>query len=148
MNPIPGPTLYRPPERLRELSQVRDYIESIDFTPMMDRMADVKFGGLGWSRGKLEYVERQYRRWLFLRRKHEGYVLPPSGDIDEFWHHHILDTRSYVRDCQIIFGYYLHHFPYLGIRNENDWAELERAWEHTESFYEEEFGEEIYDYDE
>jgi hypothetical protein len=147
MTAVSGPTLYRPPERLDDLSEARQYIENLDFTNIMDRMADVKFGGIGWSREKLEYVECQYKRWLFLRRKHEGFTLPPSGDIDEFWHHHILDTRAYFRDCQIIFGYYLHHFPYLGIRNKDDWAELERAWANTERFYLDEFGEEIYDYD-
>jgi hypothetical protein len=58
---------------------------------------------------KLNYVEKQYKNWLYLRRKYEGEILPPSKEIDEFWDAHILDTRAYHRHTNRIFGYYLHH---------------------------------------
>jgi hypothetical protein len=40
--------------------------------------------------------------------------------VDEIWHQHILDTHAYHRDCDAIFGSYLHHFPYFGMRGDAD----------------------------
>jgi hypothetical protein len=144
---IPGPTLYKPPGRIEDLQEVREYIFSIDFSALKARMIDEHAPEVDWSRDRLDYVEELYKRWLFLKRKHEFKSLPPSDDIDKFWHCHMLDTRAYLRDTQIIFGYYLHHFPYFGIRSEADKAELLRAWEETQRLNEEEFGEAIYEYD-
>lgn len=39
--------------------------------------------------------------------------LVPTREIDEFWHNHILYTREYARDCECIFGKFLHHDPSL-----------------------------------
>ena len=36
----------------------------------------------------------------------------PTIDIDLFWHQHILDTRAYAKDCQKVFGQFLHHFQF------------------------------------
>ncbi|HEU4561412.1 MAG TPA: hypothetical protein VFS20_26400 [Longimicrobium sp.] len=59
------------------------------------------------------------------------------------WHYHILDTRAYHRDCQTLFGEYFHHFPYFGMRGEEDEQNLERAFKMTGVLYEEAFGEPI-----
>jgi hypothetical protein len=136
------------PERIADLAEVRRYIDAIDFTPMINKMGDDHHGGLGWSVEKLRFVERQYKNWLFLRRKYEGETLPPSVAIDEFWHRHILDTRPYHRDCSRIFGYYLHHFPYLGLRGEADRQALIDAWERTRAHYREEFDDDIWEFEE
>ena len=60
--------------------------------------------------------------------------------MDKFWHAHILDTRKYIEDCERVFGCYLHHFPYFGMRGADDAAALARAGERTRALYEEEFG--------
>ena len=57
------------------------------------------------------------------------------------------DTRAYFRDTQYIFGYYLHHFPYFGVRSDEDYADMEAAWEDTQRLHLLEFGDEIYDFD-
>jgi hypothetical protein len=137
----------RLPERIEDLEEARRYIDAIDFGMVKQKSPDVEHGGLGWSPGKFDYHERQYKNWLFLRRKYEQEVLPPPADIDDFWHAHILDTYAYHRDCAAMFGYYLHHFPYFGMRGEDDRAALLEASEHTNDRYLEEFGEEIYSYD-
>jgi hypothetical protein len=36
---------------------------------------------------------------------------PPSQDVDEFWHTHILDTEKYAGDCGSYFGRFIHHHP-------------------------------------
>ena len=138
----------RHPERYRilELDHVRDYISSIDFAALRTKLCSPpgEEGGLGWTNAKAAGVEKQYRNWLYLRRKYEGEQLPPSSDIDQFWHAHILDTRAYHRDCARIFGSYHHHFPYFGARGEADRAALLRAWERLLGLYQDEFGTPIY----
>jgi len=64
-------------------------------------------------------------------------------DVDAFWHGHILETQSYWRDCLVLFGKYLHHYPYFGIRGKADKEKLERSFENTVRLYEEEYGEDI-----
>ncbi|MFZ2509704.1 MAG: hypothetical protein WAW85_01240 [Gordonia sp. (in: high G+C Gram-positive bacteria)] len=148
--PVPGGVLdeERHPERYRisELDAVQTYIAAIDFGPLRSKLcaSPGQEGGLGWTRAKAAAVEDQYKNWLYLRRKYDGDKLPPSPDIDQFWHAHMLDTRAYHRDCARIFGTYHHHFPYFGARGSQDRAELMRAWERCLALYELEFGEPIY----
>ena len=97
--------------------------------------------GPGWSREKVEEVCRQYRRFLFLCAI-EGKGIVPTKDIDEFWHQHILDTRKYADDCEQIFGFFLHHFPYLGMRGEEDAQRLQECFENTKRLHMDAFGEE------
>lgn len=61
--------------------------------------------------------------------------------VDEFWHQHILDTHAYHEDCEVIFGNYLHHFPYFGMRGEADAKALEDAYADTLERYRASFGE-------
>jgi len=35
----------------------------------------------------------------------------PSKEVDQMWHDHILDTRSYQEMCENVFGRFLHHKP-------------------------------------
>jgi hypothetical protein len=84
---------------------------------------------------------------LFIWRKYEDEDLPPSIDIDEFWHNHILDTRRYIEDCSRIFGYYRHHYPYFGLRGPEDECALQVAFDRSNERYLAEFGEEIVEYD-
>ena len=95
--------------------------------------------GPGWSREKVEDVCVQYRRFLFLCAT-VGKGIVPTKDIDEFWHYHILDTRKYAEDCEHAFGFFLHHFPYLGMRGEEDAALLKQYFENTKELYHQEFG--------
>ena len=59
------------------------------------------------------------------------------------WHYHILDTSKYMSDCQNIFGNYLHHFPYLGMRGEKDRGALIECFEETKKVYQQHFGSEM-----
>ena len=144
----PKPQLFALPSRIEELEAAREYIEHIDFSYLKVVMANPPPAALGWSPEKLAYVEQQYRNWLFLRRKYEEKTLPPSLSVDQFWHFHILDSRSYWRDTLNIFGHYLHHFPYFGVRGPRDLRDLLAAYEETQRLYTVEFGEEIYAFEE
>eukprot|EP00456_Euglypha_rotunda_P062656 TRINITY_DN527_c0_g1_i12.p1 TRINITY_DN527_c0_g1~~TRINITY_DN527_c0_g1_i12.p1 ORF type:complete len:187 (-),score=27.66 TRINITY_DN527_c0_g1_i12:23-583(-) len=52
----------------------------------------------------------EYKKFLTII-KQEGIDASPSRVIDEVWHNHILDTRAYFHDSEVIFGKYLHHKP-------------------------------------
>lgn len=75
----------------------------------------------GWSRDKVDRIEKEYRAFLqVLKNADRSCSLAPTLDIDKYWHHHILDTYKYYSDCHLIFGYYVHHFPYSGIFGKED----------------------------
>ena len=65
----------------------------------------------------------------------------PCTFVDEVWHAHILDTQAYGDDCQAAFGFFLHHFPYFGMRDEQDAEDLRTAYDDTLDRYEAAFGE-------
>jgi hypothetical protein len=65
----------------------------------------------------------------------------PLFDVDTFWHYHILDTMKYAADCENVFGYFLHHFPYIGLRGEDDEAAHQHAGSRMQELYEATFGE-------
>lgn len=131
--------------RIEDLSDVARYLNEIDFTLLKAKIITDKDEGLApeWDSATADAVELRYKRYLYLLRKHEGQALPPSTDIDVFWHAHILDTQAYVRDCTAIFGYYLHHFPYFGIRGERDRQRLLDAGVVTRLRWQDEFGESL-----
>lgn len=39
-------------------------------------------------------------------------IIPPTQDIDDFWHQHILNTFKYEKDCLEFLGFFLHHYPH------------------------------------
>ncbi len=65
----------------------------------------------GWTVERCELAEKDYRKFLKLAVLERGQEISPLGDIDEMWHTHILFTKKYHRDCQKIFGRYMHHNP-------------------------------------
>jgi hypothetical protein len=97
--------------------------------------------GPGWSLDKIETLEKWYRRFLFLVHLYPEKTIVPTKDIDIFWHTHILDTKKYMTDCELLFGGYFHHFPYFGMRGEKDRMDLKEAFNETEELYLNLFGE-------
>lgn len=95
-----------------------------------------------WSKTEAEIAIQYYKNFLFLNKKYLSShpVIPPLLEVDEIWHHHILDTRQYTKDCMGIFGYYFHHYPYFGTRSETDLNNLTIAFDLAQELYEHEFG--------
>jgi hypothetical protein len=128
------------PRRIADLAAVYDYISDMDFSAVKEMLTSP---GLA-SDSPIEeihadFCELHYKRWLFLRRKYEGQLLPPTRDIDILWHAHILDTYRYHEDCELVFGYYFHHYPYFGVRGDEDAANFNRAFKQMAVLYKEEF---------
>ncbi len=112
----------------------------LDLEPIKFSLA-MREEGPGWSHEKIESLENWYRRFLFLVHLFPEKTIVPTKDIDTFWHTHILDTKKYMADCESLFGGYFHHFPYFGMRGEEDRMNLEEAFNETEELYLKIFGE-------
>lgn len=96
--------------------------------------------GEGWSEAKAEAIDIEYRRFLYLHLRYPDDQHSPSEDVDMFWHYHILDTKKYAADCDTAFGYFLHHYPYLGLLDSSNAEAAERAAALTRQHYESTFG--------
>lgn len=115
-------------------------IQALDLDPIKRKLMDPE-EGQGWSREYADQMETAYKRYLTLLAKYPDETIAPTKDVDKFWHGHILDTIKYAEDCENVFGYFLHHFPYFGMRGEDDAAALRAASERMHEIYAREFGE-------
>ncbi|WP_107141156.1 glycine-rich domain-containing protein [Pseudoduganella armeniaca] len=115
-------------------------IAALDLEPIKVKLMHVE-SGEGWSLEKVDAVEFEYRRFLYLMKMFPQEQTAPLMDVDIFWHYHILDTMKYALDCEAVFGYFLHHFPYIGLRGEDDEAAHRRVGDRMKELYEETFGE-------
>lgn len=114
-------------------------ISALDLDPIKAKLMHVE-SGEGWSLEQATAVETEYRRFLYLSKAFPNEEVAPLEDVDTFWHYHILDTMKYARDCQEVFGYFLHHYPYVGIAGENGAEERQEAGDRTRELYESSFG--------
>jgi hypothetical protein len=113
--------------------------ETLDLAPIKMKLMHVA-SGEGWSTVRANAVETEYRRFLFLMKKYPDAEASPTVDVDTFWHYHILDTQKYARDCEALFGYFLHHYPYVGIGAGANEADHAAGGERMRAIYEAEFG--------
>lgn len=113
-------------------------IAKYDFDWLLSYLVDKKH----WSCQKAQILVVQYRHYMYLRAKYyTNHMLPPSLQIDEIWHNHILHTRKYIEFCNCIFGEYLHHNP----SNQHTTSlKIENAFHDTQNLYFKEFGSYIY----
>jgi hypothetical protein len=114
-------------------------ILDLDLEPIKTKLMH-RASGEGWSRQQADAVEIEYRRFLYLMKAYPDEQTAPSVEVDTFWHYHILDTMKYAADCAHAFGYFLHHYPYLGM-GEDDPAAREQAGARMAARYETTFGE-------
>jgi len=94
-------------------------VMALDLDPIKVKLMHVA-SGEGWSRDRANAVEKEYRRFLCLMKLYPQEDTAPQVDVDTFWHYHILDTMKYAADCEQAFGYFLHHYPYVGLGDEQD----------------------------
>ena len=93
-------------------------IAALDFSAIKAKL--MHKAGEGWSLERANAVECEYRRFLYLMKMFPNESTAPLVDVDTFWHYHILDTMKYAADCERAFGYFLHHYPYVGMGGEAD----------------------------
>ncbi len=113
-----------------------------NFELAVEKILEVKGGQ--WDLNRAEAAVQNYKRYMAVTKALDGVQLVPNGDIDEIWHMHILDTRAYMKDCDELFGEYMHHFPYFGMlgeENKRQWIDVQAK---SESLWQEIFGEALY----
>jgi hypothetical protein len=115
-------------------------IAELDLEPIKVKLMH-QASGEGWTLEHADAIEFEYRRFLYLMKKFPHEAAAPLQDVDTFWHYHILDTMKYAADCDAVFGYFLHHFPYIGLRGEDDEAAHQRVGERMKELYEATFEE-------
>jgi hypothetical protein len=115
-------------------------IDALDLDPIKVKLMHEE-SGEGWSLARANAVEKAYRRFLYLMKKFPEEQAAPLMDVDTFWHYHILDTMKYAADCEAVFGHFLHHFPYVGLRGAADEEAHRLMGERMRVLYEETFGE-------
>lgn len=114
-------------------------IEQLDLSMIKVKLQD-KEEGQGWSKDLCEEAEVEYKRFLALKRAYPDHEIVPNGIIDKFWHQHILDTQKYANDCNDLFGYFMHHYPYFGMNGSQDAQNLVDAFDETKILYQQQFG--------
>ena len=112
----------------------------LDLANVRMKLADPEEGH-GYSSDHLDTMEGEYRKFLALHLLYPDMDVVPCKLVDDIWHQHILDTAAYREDCDAIYGRFLDHFPYFGMRDEQDAQALEDAYEDTIVRYREAFGE-------
>jgi hypothetical protein len=121
-------------------AQTLHTIAALDLEPIKVKLMHTE-SGEGWTLARANAVEFEYRRFLHLMKKYPHEQTAPLVDVDTFWHYHILDTMKYHADCDAVFGHYLHHFPYIGLRGKDDEAAHLRVGQRMQELYEDTFGE-------
>lgn len=88
-------------------NQNRMAVESLDLSNIVTRLqAKEKF-----EEPRAQAAVEMYRQFLAMVQGHPEQIMVPNEDVDAAWHHHILDTQAYARDCEGMFGQFLHHNP-------------------------------------
>lgn len=119
-------------------------IDGLDLTKVKRKLClPIERDGKAWIPEHAESIEVWYKRYLKLIVMRPDANVVPSRAIDEMWHTHILDTRAYMRDCDNIFGRYIHHIPYFGLEGEQSIKDLDNAYDASCLLFEEYFGESL-----
>lgn len=120
-HPIPMSSILSLIETDSELDAALAKVAKLDFTLLKVKLCRDE----NLTMEECVEIEDLYRKFLALNIRYPDRKICPTGTIDLFWHAHILDTRAYGQDCEFLFGHLLHHFPYFGMRGEQDRKDLE-----------------------
>jgi hypothetical protein len=114
-------------------------LRALDLTQVRRKLQEPAPEGKGWDDKTAEEAEMWYRRFLEVCVRNPEFPVVPNGVIDTFWHQHILDTRAYAQDCDMVFGEFVHHYPYFGLNG--DAQQRDDAFVETNKLYHSLFGE-------
>jgi len=120
-------------------SEVLERLHSIDLHMVVRKMTE-SLDGPQWRTAFAEEVQEEYLRFLGLTLAYPKISIVPSRTVDDFWHQHVLDTRAYASDCNEVFGFFLHHYPYFGMNGAADHKNLIDSFASTHQAYAVEFG--------
>lgn len=126
----------------------QEKLDSLDLELIAKKLMHPEHGQ-GWTPLQVNQAITRYKMFLYLIYLYPNSLIVPTQEIDLMWHQHILDTRKYAQDCQWLFGYFVHHYPYFGLENEAERLASSTAFSRTIALFAEHFGvnliENIYD---
>ncbi len=116
-------------------------IDALDLEPIVFKLTASEYGEVPeMTLAEADRAVVLYRQFLMLHLLYPTKALVPTRIIDAIWHAHILDTAKYREDCERIFGRFLDHFPYLGLRGEEDVRNWHAASDETRRLFLHHFG--------
>jgi len=123
-------------ERLRR-------VDELDLEPIVYKLTHPDPGEAALTLAEADQDVALYRCFLKLCVLYPGMMLVPTSQLDRVWHTHMLDTAKYRTDCDTMFGRFMDHFPYAGLRGEQDRRAWEEAFASTRRLFRERFGADI-----
>lgn len=110
-----------------------------DLRDFLVKLNNISFGEVayqlrtkeGWDLDLVNKEINRYRQFLILHRLYPERPLVPSRNVDTVWHHHVLLTELYRKNCEEVFGYYVNHYPSFGTRDGEDTEAAETAFAET-----------------
>ena len=138
-------------------------LERLDLEPIVVKLMDEKEGE-GWTLEQADLEVERYKQFLYLNFKYSEHEFVPTHNTDTVWHYHVFDTQKYSEDCVMLFstwyqrlianllspiltligvriyaGAFFNHFPYFGMRGEEDKRNLGLGYMKTQEYYMKEF---------
>lgn len=120
-----------------------DRIDELDLEPIAYKLTYPEPGEPGLNLAEADQAIALYRCFLKLCVLHPAVRIVPTRQLDRVWHAHVLDTAKYRYDCDHVFGYFLDHFPYAGLRGEADRRDWHDDFAVTRRLFAEHFDVEI-----
>ncbi|MGA9379633.1 MAG: glycine-rich domain-containing protein-like [Phormidium sp.] len=125
-----------------EHTEFRQKLKKLDLGPIAYKLMH-REEGFGWTKARTKQAIARYLMFLSLIYLYPNQPIVPTAEIDQVWHQHILDTDKYAADCQMLFGEFIHHFPYYGLRGICDRQNWQQAFTRTQLLFQKHFATDI-----
>lgn len=118
-------------------------VDVLDLEPIVYKLTHPEPGEPCLTLAQADADVALYRCFLKLCLLYPDLTVVPTRSIDHVWHTHMLDTSKYRADCDHVFGRFLDHFPYAGLRGEDDQRVWLAAFAQTRHLFRQHFGVEL-----
>lgn len=107
-------------------------LKGLDLSPIEADLMNSK-NRCGWTRQQVVCAIKRYKTFVFVNYLYPHILLVPTQDIDRVWHSHILHTRKYRQDCEMLFGDFIDHQPESELGEEIQQQNLDAAFVQTQA---------------
>lgn len=115
-------------------------VDELDLEPIVYKLTHPESGEPSLALTRADADVELYRCFLKLCLLYPDVTMVPTTSIDHVWHTHMLDTSKYRADCNHVFGRFLDHFPYAGLRGEEDRHAWQQAFTRIRHLFCQHFG--------
>lgn len=107
-------------------------LKLVNLLPIAAYLMDSK-EGCGWTLLQVSHAIERYKTFLFISYLYPEVLLVPTQEIDRVWHVHILHTRKYRQDCEILFGHFIDHEPNSELWGKSHQQNFDEAFAQTQA---------------